>query len=522
VDPLVKFDWRRIKASSEENYERAWLETRNLLEMTGRKFQPKKKGKLHPVFDFITNARQVLLKLGYEEVMVPVIVDEAAVYKEYGPEAPLILDRIFYLAGLPRPEIGLSQKKVQQILEIIPKFQKFKEFQEIFRKYKKNLIESDDLIEVFVTELDIQEEQATKILTKVFPELQNLIPKPTKKTLRSHFTALWFLILAEMQYQQPLPIQLFSVGEKFRREQKLDATHLYNSYTISTVIMAEDFTLEDGKYMATRILNEFGFKDVKFEIKKATAKYYAPQTEFEVFFKHPNLNQWIEIGDGGFYSPVPLANFEIEYPVFNIGFGVERFVMVQQGYNDIRELAYPYFYTQAELTDNVIAAKIDYEYQPSSDLGKSIMENVMKVALENQDKNSPIKLTAFSKKVDEKTIEVCLWETDQNVKLLGPATLNEIWVSDGNILGMKAGTEVTGIKTKMTYLSAIAALIGFRAEEMLKEPERERDVVRVKIAKYPSDVNLKIDPVVRRFITSNNKKIDIRGPVFLGATILLK
>ncbi|MHA1649174.1 MAG: O-phosphoserine--tRNA ligase [Candidatus Helarchaeota archaeon] len=518
---MAKWNWRRIQEEAEEDYEKTWLETRNLLKMTGRSFKSKKVGKAHPVFEFIAKARKVLLDLGYEEVIVPVIVDESVVYKEYGPEAPLILDRIFYLAGLPRPEIGLGQKKVQQIREIIPNFQKFKEFQDIFRRYKKNQIESDDLIEVMVTELEIREEQATEILTKVFPELRNLTPKPTKKTLRSHFTALWFLILAELQYQQPLPIQLFSIGEKFRREQRLDATHLYNSYTISTVIMAEDFTLEDGKYMTTQILQGLGFKDVKFEIKKATAKYYAPQTEFEVFFKHPTLDQWIEIGDGGFYSPVPLANFEIGYPVFNIGFGVERFVMVQQGYDDIRELVYPYFYTRVQLTDKEIADKIDYEYKPASELGREVMRNIIKTALENKDKESPLKITAFSRKINGKSLKICIWETDPGVKLLGPATLNEIWVSDGNILGMKPGSEITGIKTDKTYLSAIAALVGYHSEKIVESQESKREIIRIKIAKAPSDVNLKIDPVVRRFITSNNKKIDIRGPVFFGATILL-
>lgn len=519
---MVKLNWRRIQADAEENYEKAWLETRNLLKMTGRNFQARTMGKPHPVFEFIAKARHVLFKLGFDEVIVPVIVDESAVYKEYGPEAPLILDRVFYLAGLPRPEIGLGKNKIDQIRTIIPEFRKFKEFQAIFRRYKKNEIESDDLIEVMVTELEIREDQATAILTQVFPELRDLIPKPTKQTLRSHFTALWFLILAELQYQQSLPIQLFSIGEKFRREQKLDATHLYNSYTISTVIMAEDFTLEDGKAMATQILQGFGFEDVKFEIKKATAKYYAPQTEFEVFFKHPNLNKWIEIGDGGFYSPVPLANFEIEYPVFNIGFGVERFVMVQQGYNDIRALVYPYFYSQVQLSDAEIAERISYEYQPHSDLGKEIMNRVMEVSLENQDKDSPLKLTAFSKEIGRRQLEVCVWETDPGVKLIGPATLNEIWVSNGDILGMKAGEKLDGVKTNMTYLSAIAALVGYKAEELIEAKNNAREVVRVKIAKYPSDVNIKIDPVVRRFITSNNKKIDCRGPVFFGATIVLK
>ncbi len=519
---MVKFDWRRIQADAEDNYEKAWLETRKLLQLTGRSYKPIASGKSHPVFEFIAKAREVLLNLGYDEVVVPIIVDESTVYREYGPEAPLILDRIFYLAGLPRPEIGLGKKKITQIREIIPEFTKFKEFQEIFRRYKKNEIESDDLIEVMVMELDMREEQATDILTKVFPELRNLTPKPTKQTLRSHFTALWFLILAELQYQQPLPIQLFSIGEKFRREQKLDATHLYNSYTLSTVIMAEDFTLEDGKYMAQQILQGLGFQDVKFEIKKATAKYYAPQTEFEIFFKHPNLNQWIEIGDGGFYSPVPLANFEIEYPVFNIGFGVERFVMVQQGYDDIRALVYPYFYTQAHLSDMDIASKLGYEYEPSTDLGRRIMQRVIEVALEKKDEKSPVKITVLSEKVQNKTLEVCIWETDPGVKLLGPATSNEIWVADGNILGMKEGKEHSGIKTEITYLRSIAALVGFKAEKIVKRFEDTREMIRVKIVKSPSDVNLKIDPVVRRYITSNNKKIDIRGPVFFGATILLK
>ncbi len=519
---VVKFNWKQIQAEAEKDYEKAWLSTKDLLKLTGRSFQAKKMGKPHPIFEFITKIRQVLLKLGYEEVMVPVIVDEAAVYKEYGPEAPLILDRIFYLAGLPRPEIGLGQEKIQEIRKIIPTFQKFKEFKEVLRRYKKNQIESDDLIEVMVSELEMKGEEATEILAKVFPEFKNLTPIPTKKTLRSHFTALWFLILAELQYQQPLPIQLFSIGEKFRREQKLDATHLYNSYTLSTVIMAEEFSLEDGQFMTEQILGELGFKDVKFEIKKATAKYYAPQTEFEVFFKHPHLDRWIEIGDGGLYSPVPLANFEIEYPVFNVGFGIERFVMVQQGYDDIRALVYPYFYTQTQFSDAEITEKIEFEYAPTSALGKEVMEKFIEVALANKDKDSPVKITAFSKNIKGKTLEVCIWETDPHEKLLGPAALNEIWVSDGNILGMKFGEQIAGIKTNKTYLSAVAALVGYRAEQMIKTQDKERDLIRIKIAKNPSDVNLKIDPVVRRFMTSNSKKIDIRGPVFIGATILLK
>ena len=88
----------------------------------------------------------------------------------------------------------------------------------------------------------------------------------------------------------------------------------------------------------------FSVMDSKTEIKKATSKYYAPQTEFEIFIQHPKTNEWIEIGDGGFYSPVSLAQYNIEYPIFNVGFGIERICMILTEVEDIRKLVYPYFY----------------------------------------------------------------------------------------------------------------------------------------------------------------------------------
>ena len=38
--------------------------------------------------------------------------------------------------------------------------------------------------------------------------------------------------------------------------------------------------------------------------------------------------------------------------------------------------------------------------------------------------------------------------------------------------------------------------------------------VRVKGVKVPSEINIEIKPHANRWITSGNKKIDIRGPVF--------
>jgi O-phosphoseryl-tRNA synthetase len=41
-------------------------------------------------------------------------------------------------------------------------------------------------------------------------------------------------------------------------------------------------------------------------------------------------------------------------------------------------------------------------------------------------------------------------------------------------------------------------------------------MVQVKVAKLPSDINLKIEEHAMRSVTDNKKKVDVRGPVFLS------
>ena len=80
----------------------------------------------------------------------------------------VILDRIFFLAGLDRPDIGISEKKIEEIKKIVPDFIAFDKLKAIFRKYKKGKIDSDNLVEIMVNELKIKEEQATSLLNDVF------------------------------------------------------------------------------------------------------------------------------------------------------------------------------------------------------------------------------------------------------------------------------------------------------------------------------------------------------------------
>jgi O-phosphoseryl-tRNA synthetase len=69
------------------------------------------------------------------------------------------------------------------------------------------------------------------------------------------------------------------------------------------------------------------------------------------------------------------------------------------------------------------------------------------------------------------------------------------------------------VSTGIIYLDSVAALAAARIEEAARCGRGTR--IQVKMAKLPSDVNIRIDEYAVRFITDNKKKIDLRGPVFL-------
>ena len=512
----MPFDTESIRRQAKKNYEKAWLETRELLKLSGNSFNLQSKGKTHPVNDFISDARLQMIALGFEEVVLPMFVEEDEIYKQYGPEAVLILDRLFYLAGLPRPDIGISKEKIDRVRQIAPDIVNIEELKDLFRMYKTGDIEADDMIEFIVEKLLVSESQASEIIDKVFPELKALRPIPTKTTLRSHTTALWFKILAELKKKKRMPLQYFTICPKFRREQKIDATHLYDSNTLSIVIMAEDISLEDCQNIAKMICEQLGFRNSKSEIKKATSKYYAPQTEFEIFVEHPTTKEWIEIGDGGFYSPVSLAQYDIEHPVFNIGFGVERICMIRTEIEDIRKLVYPYFYEDISFSDEEINKGIKYQKIPLTEKGIEIKNAIINAAIKNKDEKSPIEIKVWEGTIKDNKIEVSIWEKDKNVKLLGPAALNKIWVKDGEIIGLASEKTLDdGVDTGKTYLEGIASEMAYLIETMLDQNKTNYEH-RVKMCYRASEINTEVDDIILEYIHSKQKKIDIRGPVFIG------
>jgi len=519
----MKFDTKKIKAKAKENFEKAWLETADLLPEESKRNYVGGKGRAHPLHDLIQEVRKIFLDLGFDEIENSIFVPEEEVYWQYGPEAPVILDRCYYLAGLPRPDIGLSKEKIERILKVNSKID-IERFQEILRGYREGDIEGDDLFEEMVNKLDIKPEEATGII-EIFPEFRTLTPIPEKMTLRSHMTAVWFPTLRALQHKENLPLRLFSIGVRFRREQKVDATHLRAHYGASCVIMDSEISLDSGKKLSEKILDGLNFKEIHFVKKRATSNYYAPETELEIY------SGGIEVADCGMYSPVALSNYGIEYPVFNIGFGLERILMLRENWDDVREVLYPQFYKALELSDDEIADQIKIDKIPETEEGRGLALLISKVARENAERESPCRFLVYKGKFLGKDIEVFILEKEEGTRLLGPAALNDIYVYQGGIYGIPSRPEKLkkgllevkkkGARVKFSYLDSIANYFASEIEDSVRE-KKKGGFFQIKMAKTAADINIAISESARRYITSKNREISLKGPIFTSVEFLVK
>jgi O-phosphoseryl-tRNA synthetase len=496
---MAAFDTGEIKSKAKSNFIDAWIATAKLIP-TGTEISLAKKGKPHLVRELIQKSRQILLDLGFDEVENLTLLPDSDVSKQYGPEARVILDRAFYLAELPRPDIGLSARRMGEVRKIAQGMDVGK-LQTILRNYKKGEIEADNLVEELIVGLGITDYQATELLDRVFPEIRELQPLSSNKTLRSHMTATWFHTLAALQYKAGFPVALFSVGPRYRNEQREDAHHLRVHHSASMVVMDPAMSLDAGRAIAENIMQQYGFSDVKFETKTATSKYYAPGQEQEVFVKHKDT--WLEIADIGMYSPVALANFDIKYPVFNAGFGIERLGMLIHEIDDMRKLAYPQF-AIIEYSDEEIAKSISYIANPHTARGQVIARAIEETARKHKDELGPCEFLAWK----DESIEVKVLEKEAGKRLIGPAGFNEICVAEGVIYSDVAPS---GVYTGINYMRAIS--MGAAAAI---ENSSDNLTYQVKGIKHLSDLNLEIPEAVRQHIEGQRKKIGVGGAVFVA------
>ena len=543
----MRFNPEEWKRKSHENFEEAWHEGPSVVTPPGHAATYPclsfKRAQAHPIFATINRLRETYLSLGFDEAENPVIIDEKDIYRQFGPEAMAVLDRVFYLGGLPRPNVGIARKQLDEINEILMSHRSplahgdavpiakahlhehyqpmTKETEEHLREtlhaYKKSEIDGDELTFELSKVLGVDDALVVHILDAVFPEFRALVPESSRSTLRSHMTSGWFMTLGAIWEKTALPIRLFSVDRCFRREQAEGPTRLMTYHSASCIIAGDDVTIEDGKAVSEALLSAFGYTDFRFQPDEKRSKYYMPDSQTEVYARHP-VHGWVEVATFGMYSPSALAEYGIGVPVMNLGLGVERLAMIAYNSNDVRKLCFPQFFPKT-ITDREIARAVHVREEPASPEGKTLAAAIIRVAAANGAAAGPCSFDVWEGTLGGVSIKVVVEETESNAKLCGPACANEIFVHDGSILGVPdvekwKQVRTDGVATGISYLSAVAALAAARIEEAARCGKST--TVQVKIGKLPSDINLRIEEFAMRAITDNNKKVDVRGPVFLS------
>ncbi|AEA47117.1 O-phosphoserine--tRNA ligase [Archaeoglobus veneficus] len=530
----MKFDARRYRELVEEDFEDAWKRSVEVLSPKNpNAVYPRygyAYGEEHPLFKTINDLRKAYLSLGFREVVNPLIVEDSHVRRQFGKEALAVLDRCFYLASLPKPNVGMSAEKIAKIGEIIGRSVGSEEvgsLQQIFHAYKKGKIDGDDLSFEVAKALKIDDITAVRILDEVFPEFKELKPEASSLTLRSHMTTGWFITLSKVADKLPLPIKLFSIDRCFRKEQGEDATRLYTYFSASCVVVDEDVSVDEGKAVAEALLRQFGFEKFRFKPDEKRSKYYIPGTQTEVFAFHPKLvggntkykDGWIEIATFGIYSPTALSQYDIEYPVMNLGLGVERLAMILYDYSDVRELVYPWLYGRIELSDMDIARAIKVAEVPNTTAGLRMANAIAETAEKYANEQSPCEFLAWQGELYGRSVKVYVVEREPSTKLCGPAYANEVVVYQGSVYGVPRTEKWSeyfekGISTGMRYIDSFACLAARQIEEGAARGNAEVET-RVRVVEGLSDVNLSMQDNVRRYIASKGGKIDVRGPMFI-------
>ena len=489
---------KRLKEN--ENFEDLWIEYSNIYPDNTRKIPLEKSiGKPHPVIDLIYRIREALLSLGFTEVINPIFISTEDVYKQYGPEAPVILDRIYFLAGLPRPDIGLSTEYINRIKKEVGEID-FITLKNVLRKYREREIEADELLEVLKKELKITDKQCLRLIS-ILKDFFDLKPTPLATTLRSHMTASWFITLSHiLEYLDP-PLRLFSIDWVFRREQRVDKNHLRYYHSASIVVVDENLSVNASIELTKTILNKIGLNKIKIVKKQDTSRYYAYNREFEIYVEL--RGKMHEIGTFGLYSPIALANYDIPYPVYNFGLGVERLAQVIYNTEDIRVLVFPYLYSV--ISDQDIASRIKPILSPSTEYGKQIEKILLSNIEKYRSKAGPFKVHIYS---DEK-IDIYLYEPDPK-PYAGPATFNKIYVHNGNIISSVEDHE--GI-----YVGRYIDFIVKKFAKLIED--RKTGWMRVRWVEGPADANIKISPKIMKYIHEKNRTIDIKGPVFVDIIV---
>jgi phenylalanyl-tRNA synthetase alpha chain len=152
--------------------------------------------------------------------------------------------------------------------------------------------------------------------------------------LRGHTTSLSMRYLSGNAVGDLDPPQRYFSVEKVYRNDTLDPTHLLEFFQIEGWVMAEDLSVRDLMGTFEEFYRQFGITDLQFK------PHYNPYTEpsFELFGRHPETGELIEIGNSGMFREEVLAPLGVDCDVMAWGLALERLLMLIYGFEDIRDV----------------------------------------------------------------------------------------------------------------------------------------------------------------------------------------
>jgi len=152
--------------------------------------------------------------------------------------------------------------------------------------------------------------------------------------LRGHTTNLSARYLSGMaEGDLEAPQRFFSVNKAYRND-TLDDTHLLEFFQIEGWVMADTLSVRDLMGTFEEFYRAFGITDIEFK------PHYNPYTEpsFELFGRHPETEELIEIGNSGMFRPEMLEPLGVDCDVMAWGLALERLLMLVTGAEDIRDV----------------------------------------------------------------------------------------------------------------------------------------------------------------------------------------
>lgn len=495
------------------------------------------KGAPHPISSEVENLREMMLSYGFDEIQTSQFMELEDVKKLTGPLYPVYKDMLYHLSWYRLQPIPTDPNIEERILKRFPEM----DLAELW-----NVIDTIDedtsgeqLLISFRNELELENDEAFE-LVRMLPELVMDVPVPSTQTMRAFMPTSWIPSVEATFDPGSLPLRLFTVAQLFRREPIQDSKHIRTYHVLSFAVVDTDLTLKKGKAIAERIFDGIGIKDVEMVEKRYPFPYFEPGTEMDI------CGDSIEMGNCGMISHDVLQQWNIEASVFIMDLGIERMLMHKEGYGDIRRLLYPQFHSAWNLTDTEIAQSLKYKRQPTTDAGKEIATSVYRTYKEYREDKDKKRVVAwkgyladshhgktliseevYQEKEDAEgvPVQVILKEAKPGMGLSGPGAFNEIYVKNGDIIGVnEEEIEATEedpdmIPTNINYAKAFSKLVGWKIEKAI---DRGHTAKSIKMIDDLEDINLKLDQKTLHYMLSRNKRTEVKGPVFLKFLFKIK